>query len=242
MSKRKTEVGKLSLSSPEKQQCIAKDVRQSEEALRQLSMLFPEEKFLGRVPRVVMKHMIYSRIPNRTLVDKEIDELNQTGVIRLFKLGSEEESLAVLFMEQYEELIERKCTDLALAKKFIIKILKQIKEISVEKAVLISAGFTETDIKTIINNCLLTVRTSTTYWFAFPGAGEFMKVYAKGRQNVIRLVKKSKYQQILQNELGQRDMRKTVQLGVQYHIHDIIGADLVICVNTTSGNMLRFSN
>lgn len=72
MSKRKIEVGEFSLSSPEKQQCIAKDVRESEEALRQLSMLFPEEKFLGRVPRVVMKHMIYSRIPNRTLVDKEI--------------------------------------------------------------------------------------------------------------------------------------------------------------------------
>ncbi|KAI9562426.1 hypothetical protein GHT06_013396 [Daphnia sinensis] len=229
-------------AQPPVQQCIAKDIRQSEEALRQMLLLFPEEKFLGRVPRVVMKHMIYSRIPNRTLVDKEIDELNQTGVIRLFKLGSEEESLAILFMEQYEELIERRCTDSALAKRFIINVLKKIKEISVEKAVLANAGFTETDIKTLINNCLLTVRTSTTYWFVFPGAGEFMKAYTKGRQNIIHLIRKSKYQQILQNELEQRDMRKTVQLGIRYHVHDIIGADLVICVNTTSGNMLRFSN
>ena len=38
----------------------------------ELALLFPEEKFLKRVPRVVMKHMVYSRIPNRTLVDKEI--------------------------------------------------------------------------------------------------------------------------------------------------------------------------
>lgn len=67
----------------------------------------------------------------------------------MFKLGSEEESLAVLFMEQYKELIERRCSDSALVKRFVIKILKKIKEISVEKAVLVSAGFTETDIKLV---------------------------------------------------------------------------------------------
>lgn len=178
-------------------------------------------------------------------------------------------------MDQYKELTEKRCSDsdAALVKKFISKILKKIKEISVEKAAIVSVGFTETDIKlvnsiimgiitlksiiffrSLIHNCLLTVRTTTTYWFGFPGAGEFMKVYAKGRQNIIRLVRKSKYQQILQNvgdsclnanynfglrfwinildystwkDLERRDMRKTVKLGVHYHIHDIVGADVV---------------
>ncbi len=72
MSKRKNEVGEITQSSPCKQQCLEKNVRQSEKVLRELSMLFPEEKFLKRVPRVVMKHMVYSQIPNRTVVDKEI--------------------------------------------------------------------------------------------------------------------------------------------------------------------------
>lgn len=72
MNKRKVEVGEVYGASLQKQQCIAKDVLESEKVLRELSMLFPEDKFLSRVPRVVMKHMVYSRIPNRTLVDKQI--------------------------------------------------------------------------------------------------------------------------------------------------------------------------
>lgn len=46
--------------------------KESEGALGELLCLFPEEKFVKRVPPVVMKHMLYSLIPNRTLVDKEI--------------------------------------------------------------------------------------------------------------------------------------------------------------------------
>ncbi|XP_046441847.1 uncharacterized protein LOC124192531 [Daphnia pulex] len=148
MSKRKNEESEIVIySSPVKQQCVANDVRETEKILRELSLLFPEEKFLKRVPRVVMKHMIYSRISNRTVVDKEIDELTQNGVIRLFKLGSEEESLAVLFMDQYKEIINRKCSDLSLAKKFISKILDRIKETTLEKEALIRTDFSEENIK-----------------------------------------------------------------------------------------------
>jgi hypothetical protein len=72
MNKRRNEEGITLNSSPSKQQCVVNDVRETEKVLRQLSLLFPEEQFLQRVPRVVMKHMIYSLISNRTVVDKEI--------------------------------------------------------------------------------------------------------------------------------------------------------------------------
>ena len=75
------------------------------------------------------------------------DELSQNGTIRMFKLGGEQESLAVLFMDQYLEIIERKCSNLPLTKKFINKILVEIREISIEKSRLSQAGFTESDIK-----------------------------------------------------------------------------------------------
>lgn len=54
-------------------------------------------------------------------------------------------------------------------------------------------------VRTLIQDCLLTVRTTSTYWFCFPGAGEFMKTYLKGRQSVLSAVRKSKYHQILQS-------------------------------------------
>jgi len=76
-----------------------------------------------------------------------------------------------------------------------------------------------------------------------------MRSYRKGRQAILSAIRKSKYQQILQNvitslvnnnldkililgclisqDLEARNMKKTVQLGMAYHIPDIIGADLV---------------
>ena len=52
--------------------CLGKSIRESEKVIIKLSLLFPEEKFFQRVPRIVMKHMIYSCIPNITQVDREI--------------------------------------------------------------------------------------------------------------------------------------------------------------------------
>ena len=65
----------------------------------------------------------------------------------MFKLGGEQESLAILFMDQFTEIIERRSSNLLLTKKFISKILEKIREISIEKSALIQSGFSETDIR-----------------------------------------------------------------------------------------------
>lgn len=194
MNKRKNVDCEITLkSSPVKQQCVVNNVCETEKILRELSRMFPEEQFLKRIPCVVMKHMIYSKISNRTVVDKEIvnsqinffknvltynvlfvllflflqDELTKNGVIRLFKLGSEEESLAVLFMDQYKEIIIRKCSDLSLTKKFISRILDKIKETTVEKEALIKAHFTEENIKFVAHFFLITQRDVGQFIFYY---------------------------------------------------------------------------
>jgi hypothetical protein len=45
---------------------------ETEKILTELSTLFPVEKFNHKVPPVVMKHMLYSQIQDRTRVDREI--------------------------------------------------------------------------------------------------------------------------------------------------------------------------
>lgn len=76
-----------------------------------------------------------------------------------------------------------------------------------------------------------------------------MKSYSKGRKAVLAVVRKSKFRQILRKvylvlfkflcleayldslslfqDLESRPMKKTVPIGLPYHIHDIIGAELV---------------
>ena len=166
MSKRSSEENGTSLARSSKRFCLENEEIESQKVLRELSVLFPEEKFCKRVPRVVMKHMIYSRLTNRTKVDKEIvgslqrskdffkqffnisqDELQHNGVVRMFKLGGEQESLAILFEKDFIELIKRRCANSSLIEKFVKNLLKKIRDINVDKSTLAQSGFSENDIK-----------------------------------------------------------------------------------------------
>ena len=48
-----------------------------------------------------------------------------------------------------------------------------------------------------------------------------------GRKAVLNMVKKSKYSEVLKTELEERRTTSHVKFQMKYHIHDIVGADLV---------------
>lgn len=60
-----------------------------------------------------------------------------------------------------------------------------------------------------------------------PGAGRFIKYFVKGRQAVLGMVRKAKYRELLLSELLGRRTPAAVRLGLAYHVHDLIGAQLV---------------
>lgn len=64
------------------------------------------------------------------------------------------------------------------------------------------------------------------YFFSF-----FFKhlscVFPSGRKAVLGMVKKSKYSEVLQAELQERRTTSHVKFHMKYHIHDIVGAELV---------------
>jgi len=53
------------------------------------------------------------------------------------------------------------------------------------------------------------------------------------------MITKAKYGEILQKDIEQRKWPKNAKMGVLYHIHDVIGSDLVESVPSTSGPILR---
>ncbi len=70
----------------------------------------------------------------------------------MFKLGSEQESLAILHTDQYIQLIESQCDNktLPLIRQFISNIIQNINEISVEKEALTRASFGEEEIRYVL--------------------------------------------------------------------------------------------
>ncbi|XP_077856537.1 winged helix repair factor 1-like isoform X1 [Macaca mulatta] len=59
------------------------------------------------------------------------------------------------------------------------------------------------------------------------------------REAVLGMVRKAKYQELLLSELLGRRAPAVVRLGLTYHVHDLIGAQLMDCISTTSGTLLR---
>lgn len=79
----------------------------------------------------------------------------------------------------------------------------------------------------LIKYGLLTIRDVNSWWLAIPGAGEFVKTFIKGRRSLLSMVRKAKYGEILHHDLLLRKLHKDAKLGLEYHIHDVIGAELV---------------
>ena len=50
----------------------------------------------------------------------------------------------------------------------------------------------------LVNNGLLQCRDIGSWWLGIPGAGVFMKHFTKGRQTILRMIKRRKFKEILQ--------------------------------------------
>uniref|UniRef100_A0A4X2M8F8 Serine/threonine kinase 19 n=1 Tax=Vombatus ursinus TaxID=29139 RepID=A0A4X2M8F8_VOMUR len=91
----------------------------------------------------------------------------------------------------------------------------------------------------LVNAGVLTVRDAGSWWLSVPGAGRFVKYFVKGRQAVLGMVRKSKYRELSLSELLGRRAPLSVRLGLPYHVHDLIGGQLLDIVPTASGTLLR---
>lgn len=209
--------------------------------------LFPLDKFEHRLPPMVLKHQLYSLNKNRTVVDKELNDLKNKGLIKIFKIGSEFDEYAVVFTEDYRCHVTRVMAEVSVPKsiadKFVNTIVKRCNDVYVNKDTLIKEySFKDDDITQLLKATVLTNRTIGSWWLAVPNTGMFMKSLLRGRKAILTMIKKSKYKEILKNDLEQRKLPKMCRLGLTYHLQDIIGADLILSIQTTSGQLLRLKD
>lgn len=221
---------------------FGKDVpSDTEGALIYLRNKFPTEAFEGHLPPVIVIHQIYAVVKCKTTVDKDVSILQNKGKIRVFKLGGEESALVAIFTEDLNKHVLKWCDEKPVITRFLNDVLPETDDVSIDKVVLREKfSLSELDIRFLFSCGMLTLRSTSSFWFSFPNAGEFMKTYLKGRKAVLTTIKKSKFSEILQSDLEQRKLKKSEKFGMVFYIYDIIGADLVECIETTSGNLLRF--
>jgi len=187
-----------------------------------------------------LKHQLYSIVTNKTHVDKELSELKTKGEVRLFRLGVEPDDLCVMFTNEYTRHCQKLNPNKPSIDKFINSVIPQCSDISINRDTLLTQyHFKEEEITDLMKCGMLTLREVGSWWLAIPGAGEFMKSYVRGRKATLLMIRKCKYGEVLQQELESRKLPKMAKLGMTYHIYDLVGAELVTSLNTTSGRLLR---
>ncbi|ELK23400.1 Serine/threonine-protein kinase 19 [Myotis davidii] len=170
-------------------------------------------------------------------------ELQEQGEIRVIQLGFDLDAHGIVLTEDYRTRVLKACDGRSYAgavQKFLALVLPACGDLSFQQDQMTQTfGFRDTEITQLVNAGVLTVRDAGSWWLAVPGAGRFVKYFVKGRQAVLGMVRKAKYRELLLSELLGRRAPASVRLGLAYHVHDLIGAQLVDCVSTTSGTLLR---
>ncbi|KAJ7317371.1 hypothetical protein JRQ81_003533 [Phrynocephalus forsythii] len=218
-----------------------------ESALQYLASLFPRKLFEDSLPPLILKHQVYSLVKDRTTVDRQLSQLKDEGRIRMFQHGLDVDTFVMTFTENYKakvlEFVSGK-EFARTAKKFLDSVLSSCPDISYDKKRMLGEfGFTDTEITQLVNAGMLTVREAGSWWLSVPGAGRFIKYFIKvftpkgashlhdclspGRKAVLGMIQKAKYKEVLLSDLQSRRAPRAVKLGMPYHIHDIIGAQLV---------------
>ncbi|KAK1798136.1 hypothetical protein P4O66_000631 [Electrophorus voltai] len=158
--------------------------------------------------------------------------------------GSRLNTFALVFSVDYRAKVlagEAGRNTLGTVEKFLDKVLHACPDLSFSKDKMLKEFvFTDSEITQLVQAGVLTVRDAGSWWLAIPNSGRFTKYFIQGRKAVLGMVKKSKYSEILKSRLEERHCTSQVKLQMKYHVHDIIGAELVECINTTSGTLLRF--
>ncbi|XP_014381721.1 serine/threonine-protein kinase 19 isoform X3 [Alligator sinensis] len=172
--------------------------------------------------------------------------MKEEGLVRLFQLGFDTDAFGVVFTEDYKakvvEAVAGKESE-ALVRRFLDSVLTPCADISYDTVRMMQDfGFRDADITQLVGAGVLTVRDAGSWWLAVPGAGRFMKAFLRGRKAVLALIQKARYREVLLAELQSRRPPRAVRLGLPYHIHDLIGAQLVRCIPSTSGTLLRLAD
>ncbi|KAG9470364.1 inactive serine/threonine-protein kinase 19 [Eleutherodactylus coqui] len=217
-----------------------------QDALSYLWELFPRKLFNDSLPPMFLRHQLYSLSRDRTTIDRLLNTLQLNSEVCLVQPGFDPDTFLVVRKEDFLGAVIRSIdgsSGASVVRRFLDSSLFTPSKISYNGEELMERErFSDAEITQLVRSGLLTVRDAGSWWLSIPGVGKFSKHYTKGRKALLLQIRRSRYKEVLLTDLSTRKPPPALKLGMEYHIHDIIGAGLVDCVPTPSGALLRLSD
>lgn len=223
-------------------------------ALRMMRAQFPRIDKVSIRP-FVLRSQLYSSVVDRTQVDRELESLRRTKVLRIFKLNTGQDDHAIMFLDDYLNQIERVVKrmeeknghDLEVFEWFKIHVLDTRLEPNIshlDLCSLLSLGGKVKDnhISVLINGGVIIRQLidPSMYWFAIPNVGSILKGLSQGRKELLSLLSRRRYKEMMLAPLEKKRLRAS-PLDMRFHLRDLIGSGHLKTVKTPSGLVVRIS-
>ncbi|XP_020160674.1 uncharacterized protein [Aegilops tauschii subsp. strangulata] len=201
------------------------------------------------------KSQLYSSVKDRTQVDRDLESLKKDRVLRVFKLNTGQDDHAIMFMDDYLKQMEsavrrskgknQDCSEVfEWFEKYVLPSKLDVSIDHLELCSLLSHGGDARDkhITLLMNAGLLTRQLidPNMYWFSIPSIGPILKGLTQGRKEVLSLLNRRKYKEMLLSSLEKTRLRLS-PLDVRFHLRDLIGSGQIKTVQTATGLLARVS-
>ncbi|KAK1661486.1 hypothetical protein QYE76_049645 [Lolium multiflorum] len=223
-------------------------------ALQLMRAQFPKLEKVVTQP-FILQSQLYSSVKDRTQVDRDLESLKKDRVLRVFKLNTGQDDHAIMFMDDYLRQMEfaiRRSTGkkqdgsevFEWFEKFVLHSKLDVSINHLELCSLLSRGGDAKDkhITVLMNAGLLTRQLidPNMYWFSIPSIGPILKGLSQGRKEVLSLLNRRKYKEMLVSSLEKTRLRSS-PLDVRFHLRDLIGSGHIKTVQTPTGLLARVS-
>jgi hypothetical protein len=208
------------------------------ELLNYIRSTFAKRSFPG-LPPLFYLHQLYI-LANRTIIDRQIDNLRSNNKIRAFKCDDNEVTCLcftddfISYIKEFNENIDQD-----IINKYL-KLLEHNNQMFIQHQESESTThLSEFERTELIKLGLLTIKDSTSYWFSIPAIGRYRKTLLNGRRCLLQLLKKKKYNEIDIDELNAKNLKKINEIGLIYLISDLIGTDKIRRIETSNSFIIK---
>ncbi len=176
-------------------------------------------------------------------------------VVRTFKLSTGQDDYAIMFTADYLSQIEAAKKRLDLKESllpelevfdwFVAQVIPSCLDVGISHSHLLSllsqGGSVKDSHVSLLMNAGLLVRQlvdETAYWFSIPNVGFLLKSISSGRKELLSFLSRRRYKEMLQAPLERHALRYS-QLGLRFHLRDLLGLGQLHVVPSPSGPLIR---
>ncbi|TVU01285.1 hypothetical protein EJB05_53248 [Eragrostis curvula] len=199
-------------------------------ALQLMRTQFPKLEKVVTQP-FILQSQLYSSVKDRTQVDRDLESMKKDKVLRVFKLSSGQDDHAIMFMDDYLKQVAS-----------AVKRSGGRDQDGGEVFEWFERDVVQTKLDVSINQQELTRQLidPNIYWFAIPSIGPILKGLSQGRKEILSLLSRKKYKEMLLSSLEKTKLRFS-PLDTRFLIRDLIGSGHIKTVQTPTGLLARIS-